>query len=205
MRIFTLVIFFVFLATGAVVQADTTGNRYTSYAGFKLGEVNLAAVQMKLGNAALIETGDAGEYKASICYVINGGVVLFIAGEINGQQHNLGAFSLAKTTDRQPCSKWPKDVPEPILEINSLRLGMSESEFSEKVGGNIHKEGGKVYAGFESRREMTKQEIQSFPKDTQVAISSGQQQKWFDVVVAIEATFNSEGLSQVEVWKTETW
>lgn len=205
MRISSLLILLVFLAVSLDAHAEDTGDRYTHFAGFELGALNLAAVQAKLAPATLVETGDAGEYAASICYSVNNGVVLFLAGEMDGPKHDLGAFGLARATDRQPCSKWPAHKPQPNLQINSLRLGMSEREFIKKVGGKIHKEGGRVYSSFESRRKMTAREIQALPKDFQETIRSGQQQGWYDVVVFVVATFKADELSHVEVWKSETY
>ena len=57
-------------------RAEDTGERFTSYAGFELGTGTLADVQNTLAPSQLVETGQAGEYIASVCYAVSGGVVI---------------------------------------------------------------------------------------------------------------------------------
>lgn len=193
-----------FASSQLACAEDTTGSRFTSFAGFQLGELNLAAVQARLGKATLIESGDAGEYEASICYLLSDGVVRFMAGEMDGPEHDLGAFSIAKSSTSHSCSNWPSGLPEPDLGLGGLRFGMSESEFADQLGSKTSKNGEKLSATFKSRRILTKREFQVLPKTRQLAISAGDEQSWYDVYVYIEATFEPEGLRQIDVWKSET-
>ncbi|MCE5263695.1 MAG: hypothetical protein LLG97_09195 [Deltaproteobacteria bacterium] len=185
-------------------EAEDVGARFTSFAGFDLGTVTLAGVQRRLGPAQLIETGDAGEYTASVCYTVPGGVVMFFAGELDGPEHGLGGFGFAKETDRKPCSKWRTTLAVPNLVIGGLRLGLSVSEFTSIVGVPVRIEGQKYYAFFEGKRAMTKQEMQRLPQEVQGMVKTGKQQNHFDVVVSVVATFSAGRLQELRIWKTET-
>ena len=186
-------------------EAKDVGAKYTSFAGFDLGTVTLADVQRKLGPAQLVETGDAGEYTASICYTVSGGVVMFFAGELDGPEHNLGGFGFAKENDRTPCSEWTMSLSGPNLVIGGLHLGLSVSKFTRIVGVPVRIEGKKAYAFFEGKRTMTKKEIQRLPEELQGMVKTGQQQNYFDVVVSVVATFSAGRLQELRIWKTETF
>lgn len=202
MRTAIYVLFLGFLVFWGNAKAADTGAQFTSFAGFNLGTVKLDEVQKALGHAELVETGDAGEYTASICYKVRGGVILFLSGEIHGDY--LGGFGLAKKTDRQPCSKWPTKRAIPKLTIAGLHLGMSVSEFTQRIGAPVRKEGQNAYADFESERKLSQAEIQRLPDEVQKMIQAGKAQDYYDVIVSVKATFNKDRLSELLIWKTET-
>lgn len=204
MRILACSVCLAVLLLGSNAKAEDVGAKFTSFAGFELGTVTLADIQRALGSARVVETGDAGEYVASVCYSVPGGVVMFFAGELDGFNHNLGGFGFAKRTDRKPCSKWPKTPAVPDLVLGGLRLGISVSEFTRIVGVPVRVEGRKVYAFFEGKRTMTKEEIQREPQEVRAMIKTGEQQNYFDVVVSVVATFSNGQLQELSIWKTET-
>ncbi len=185
-------------------KAADTGVQFTSFASFNLGAIKLDEIQKTLGAAKLVETGEAGEYTASVCYTIQEGVILFLSGELDGPSHYLGGFGLAKATDRQPCSKWPSQRAMPKLTIAGLHLGMSLYEFTQQVGAPVRNEGRKAYAHFESKRQMRQEEIQRLPAEVQKMIQTGEQQNYYDVIVSITARFNKGQLEELHIWKTET-
>lgn len=200
-------VYFIFIALFVIsftVNAEGVGEKFTSFTGFELGAVRLADIQNKLGQVKILETGDAGEYTASVCYIVPHGVVLFFAGELDGQERNLGGFGFAKKTDRLPCLKWPAAVVAPDLVIGGLRLGLSVTKFTNIVGAPIQMEGNKAYAFFEGKRIMTNKEILRLPVEIQAMIKSGKQQNYFDVVVSIVAIFTNGHLTKLRIWKTET-
>ncbi len=146
------------------VKAESLGERFTTFAGFQLGAVKLSDIQNKLGAVKLVETGDAGEYIASVCYATPDGLVLFLAGELDGPEHTLGGFGFAKKSERKPCGNWPATLAAPALYIGGLRLGITLKEFTNIVGTSVHVEGNKAYAFFESSRSMTKKKLLVFRK-----------------------------------------
>jgi len=192
------------LLISITVRAQDVGDKFTSFAGFQLGSVNLANIQSKLGTAKVVETGDAGEYTASVCYAVPNGVVLFFAGELDGPKHNLGGFGFAKKTERNPCSNWPSTPIAPALDIGGLRLGLNLKEFTNIVGASVRMEGNKAYAFFESKRTMTEEETSRLPREVQAMVKTGEQQNYFDVVVSVVATFSQGRLVELRIWKTET-
>lgn len=192
------------LLISVTARAEGIGEKFTSFAGFQLGAVKLANIQDQLGATKVVETGDAGEYTASVCYAVPNGVVLFFAGELDGPEHNLGGFGFAKTTERKPCKNWPATLTVPALDIGGLRLGLTLKEFTNIVGALVHMEGNKAYVSFEGRRSMTEEETSHLPKEVQAMVKTGEQQNYFDVVVSVVATFAQGRLVGLEVWKTET-
>jgi hypothetical protein len=152
----------------------------------------------------LVETGDAGEYTASVCYSVPGGVILFLSGELDGRAHNLGGFGLARETDRGPCSTWPTTRAIPNLTIRGLHVGMSVPEFTRRIGAPVRIERQRAYAHFDSKWKMSLAERQRLPKEIQKMVQTGEQQNYYDVIVSIVATFNKVGLHELRVWKTET-
>nr|NJM04326.1 hypothetical protein [Desulfobacula sp.] len=204
MRKITCFICIFTLCLNVSAKAEDVGAKFTSFAGFELGTVTLTSVQAKLGPSKLVETGDAGDYTASICYAVPGGVIMFFAGELDGPEHNLGGFGFAEETNRKPCSEWPMTLGVPNLAIGGLCLGLSISEFTLIVGAPVHIEGKKAYAFFEGKRTITKREIQRWPEEVQGMVKTGQQQNYFDVVVSVVATFSAGRLQELRIWKTET-
>ena len=192
------------LFISATAKAEGVGEKFTSFAGFQLSAVKLIDIQNQLGAAKVVETRDAGEYAASVCYAIPNGVILFLAGELDGPEHNLGGFGFAKKTDRIPCGNWPATLTVPELDIGGLRLGLTLKEFTNIVGTSVHMEGNKAYAFFEGRRTMTEEETSRLPKKVQSMVKTGEQQNYFDVVVSVVATFVQGHLVDLRVWKTET-
>jgi hypothetical protein len=205
MRKIALLGFLPFFLYSFPVSAKYPGDKFTSFAGFELGTVNLSEIQNNLGKAKVVETGDAGDYTASICYIVPTGVVLFLAGEMDGPNHDLGGFGFARETDRQPCAKWPKSLAIPSLNLKGIRLGLSQKEFRSVVGTPVRLDGQKAYAAFESKRKMTKKEISRLPKDIQSEIKTGKLQDSVDVFVSLNATFSNGVLKELRVWKSETF
>ena len=185
-------------------KAEGLGDKFTSFAGFQLGAVKLADIQNQLGVTKVVETGDAGEYTASVCYTVPNGVVLFFAGELDGSEHYLGGFGVAKETERKPCGNWPATSTVPALDIGGLLLGLTLKEFTNIVVVSVHTEGNKAYAFFEGRRTMTEEEAARLPNEVQAMVKTGVQQNYFDVVVAVVATFTQGRLVELRVWKTAT-
>jgi len=192
------------LLISVTAKAAAVGERFTSFAGFQLGAVTLADIQNQLGTTKVVETGDAGEYTASVCYAVPNGVVLFFAGELDGQEHNLGGFGFTNKTEREPCGSWPTTLTAPALDIGGLRLGLTLKEFTNIVGTSVRMEGNKAYAFFEGRRTMTEEETSRLPREVQAMVKTGEQQNYFDVVVSVVATFAHGRLVELRVWKTET-
>src|SRR5690554_945360 len=172
MKILAYLVLVSALLASVTAQAEGVGEKFTSFGGFELGAVKLADIQNQLERVTVVETGDAGEYTASVCYVVPNGVVLYFAGELDGPEHNLGGFGFAKNTERQPCAKWPATLTAPDLFIGGLRLGLTLKEFTNIVGASVHMEGNKAYAFFEDKRTMTEEETSRFPKEVQAMIKA---------------------------------
>ncbi len=204
MNILTYIALATTLLIGTTAKAQNMGEKFTSFADFQLGTVKLSNIQDQLGVAEVVETGEAGEYIASVCYNTPHGVILFFAGELDGPEHDLGGFGFAKKTERKPCRNWSATSTAPTLDIGGLRLGITLKEFTDIVGTSVRVEGDRAYAVFESKEIMTEEEISHLSKEAQAMIKKGELQNYSDVLVSVIAIFSEERLVELNVWKTET-
>ena len=194
------------LMLSTTVNAQRTGERYASFAGFRLNVGTLADVRTALGSAKIIESGDAGEYKAQLCYRTARSTVTFLSGEMGGQTHHLLGFGVAETSssDRVNCPTWPAARAAPPVRIGNLRIGMSRSEFERRVGVKVQRDGPIETAFFSSTRKFTTADISAMPVEAQKAVAQGKSQGYFDVQIAVEGVFSQDRLSAIQVWKEET-
>lgn len=118
------------LAAANAAGAPDAGARFTRFAGFALGTDTLAGIRERLGPAPLVETGDAGDYAASLCYAIGTRVVTFVSTELGSASHRLLGVALGETPARGPCGTWPARVAVPAPALGRLRLGMTRSQFA---------------------------------------------------------------------------
>lgn len=204
MRVITFFVYCFILIFCTAAKAENTGAEFTSFAGFELGSVTLSDVQHKLGKARVVATGEAGEYTASVCYRVPTGVILFYAGEMDGPEHGLGGFGFARETKRQPCAPWPNSLARPELAIAGLRLGLTLDEFTRIVATPVQTDNNERYAFFESKKTMSKEDLSRLPKTVQAMIRKGEQQDYFDVVIAVIGRFVDGHLVELRVWQTET-
>ena len=200
------IVFLLFLLASLAQSAlaQDSGAKFTSFAGFRLGTVTLSDVQKKFGKAKLIETGEAGEYEAAICYRTNLGLVYFLSGEMGGSELDLLAFGVSDSDKTKPCSPFPKKWPSPRLELAGLHLGMTKAEFERVITTKVEWNGNIGRAFYQSKRAMTSAEIDAQSDDVRRMISTGVQQDYFDVLVSVVGTFSEGKLVDFRVWKIES-
>ena len=193
------------LLFGSTVQAESSGDRFTSFSGFNLGETTFSEVQAKIGITSIVHTGDAGKSLSSLCYAVDSlGYISFLAGELDGPEKYLGGFYISNRPSRVPCSPWLRRVPKQSLNIGGLRLGMTVSEFKTTVGVPVRWAATQGIASFESKRSMSVAELAKLPPKMQAQNAHGKIQHYYDVVITISATFEFGKLREFRVWKTET-
>ncbi len=185
-------------------SAQSDGSRFTVFAGFDLGKVTLGQIAKALGAAKLVESGDAGEDEAKICYRAPTGLVYFLSGEMGGRNHQLLGFGISSNDATRPCATFPINRAPKTLNLGGLRLGQTKVAFSRVVATNVQWEGNIGRAFIESKRPMTSAEMDRLPKDVKDATLAGQMQNYFDVVVSVVGTFSGDKLIEFQVWKVET-
>lgn len=87
------------------------GSKFTSFAGFKLGRVNFAEVQRRLGPAQLIDAVDldgSGHPTDAVCYRTQAGLVYFLTNDLGGPENELLGFDLTRGDSTGPCADWPR-------------------------------------------------------------------------------------------------
>jgi hypothetical protein len=200
------IVFLIFLLASHAqpALAQDSGAKFTSFAGFRLGTVTLSDVQKKLGKAKLIETGEAGEYEAAICYRTDLGLVYFLSGEMGGSELDLLAFGISGSDKTKPCSPFPTKWPSSRLELAGLRLGMTKAQFERVVATKVEWNANIGRAFYQSKRSMKSSEIDAQPEDVRRMISTGEQQDYFDVLVSVVGTFAEGRLIDFRVWKIES-
>jgi hypothetical protein len=189
-------------ALPAIAQSD--GAKFTTFAGFELGKVTLGQIAEHLGPSKLLESGDAGEYEAKICYRTNAGLVYFLSGEMGGPEHDLLGLAVSRSDTTKSCPRFPANRAPKQLNLGGLRLGLTKAEFSRVVAINIQWEGDIGRAFFESKRTMSPAEIEKLPQDVKAATLAGKMQNYFDVVVSVIGIFSGDRLIEFSVWKVET-
>jgi hypothetical protein len=122
------------LAAAAVGSGGQAGEQFTELLGFRLLQAKLADVQKRLGSVELEQSGDAGEYLATLCYVDRRvhTTVLFKSGEMGGPDHELLGFELRRYDDRTDLACRSLDSSEtavPVLQLGPLHLGMMRDAY----------------------------------------------------------------------------
>jgi hypothetical protein len=173
------------LSTGPAL-AGTPGSQFTSMAGFHLGAVTLAQVATELGPATLSESGDAGEYTASVCYRTPAGAIYFLSGEMGGADHDLLGIGISTldSSRAKSCATWPSSRSLPELSIGGIHLGMSRAAFARAAQGKV------LWSG----------ELASITFDSDKL----EQQGHVDVSISLQATFAAGKLVDLRSWKIES-
>jgi hypothetical protein len=193
------------LLAAGMSQACEPGDTFTRFAGFELESgTKLADVQAALGPARVVETGDGGEYEASICYALPDADVTFQSGEIGGGEDLLGVM-LSRTDPKRTCTPWPANSPAPTASLGGIGLGIDKQAFAAAVGAPLRWEGKHAYATFASRRPMTAAEIARFPADQREHLAVHPQGAYYDASVTVGGRFVDGRLVELSAWKIETY
>lgn len=196
-------LFIILLLIPASVLA-TDGEDLTEVLGIRIArDTTLADIQKKLGQAQVVETGDAGEYKAAICYHLPKcqTQVEFWSSELGGPEHDLIGFTLSRSKSRSSvCSELIIDECANVKVPRGVKLGMTLDEYKEVVGSDVKLEGSFYQKAIERREPMTKAErtklMKSYPDIPD--------DLYWDIVIFIRGAFRSDILDILEVSKTET-
>jgi hypothetical protein len=198
----TLFIILILIIPSSVLA--TNGEDLTEVLGIRIArDTTLADVQKKLGYTQLVETGDAGEYKATICYFSPKcqTQVDFWSDELGGPEHDLIGFTLSRRNNASSvCSELAIGDCASLKVPRGVRLGMTLDEYKKAVGSDVKLEGSFYQKAFESREPMTKAErtklLKSYPDIPD--------DLYWDIVIFIRGAFRSDILDILEVSKTET-
>ena len=200
----TCLVFTLLILQGTPVIAAQNGDEYKSFLGFTLNKVILSDIQKKIGNSKLIEKGDAGEYEASICYVVPSGYkISFLSGELGGRDHLLLGYSVRKQdteTDHDCYQLNTENAREFKPQVGKLRISMTKKEFTRAFGEKIKWSKDTGMVSYESRRRMTEQEIQELSKKWPAI----KEYPYYDTIISLTATFKGNILCEFFIWKTET-
>jgi hypothetical protein len=189
------------LAASPSAAPQPPGEQFTELMGVRLLNVTLADVQARLGKADLAESGDAGEYLATICYLdpSTRTTVVFKSGEMGGPNHELLGFEVREyshLTDAG-CPPLPSgDGTPPSLGIGPLHLGMTQEAFGLALGGLRELTGRGIGRVFERTQPMTPEELVRCPPCADYPYS--------DIVIEVAGGFRADALVSVSVWKTLT-
>ena len=167
-------------------------------------DITLADVQKKLGNVQLVESGDAGEYKATICYFLPKcqTQVDFWSDELGGPGHDLIGFTLSrKNISSAVCSELAIGECSSLKVPRGVRLGMTLEEFKMAVDTDIKLEGSFYQKVFERREPMTEAEQTRMLKEHP---DISRDDLYWDIVIFVRGAFRSGALDILEVSKTMT-
>jgi len=183
-----------------------SGEKITKLLGVQVGKtMTLRDVQKSLGNAPIIETGEAGEYKATVCYYVPNcqAKVEFWSDELGGDKHYVIGFTLTRTTESaKTCRMLTLDNCARLRLENGIHLGMQIGKFRKVLGGPIEIIEDFYQMTFESRKPMTEKERSTISKRLSSPLPTG---LIWDIIVHIRGTFTTSGLDVLEVSKTQTF
>ncbi len=200
--LFITVLAFSLIATSLPSRAEDV-SQFTKFAGFQLeSKLPLSEVEKRIGKANLIETGEAGEYEAKICYTTPNGVVSFLSSEMGGPDHELLGFSIANRTQESEstCRKPNPDKIPSDLTIGGIRLGMTQQEFTATLGSKVQWKGNTGRYHIQITEPLSPEELERVKK-----LWSGiVERPYADVLVSIIGTFENGALIEYQIWKIST-
>jgi len=183
------------LAATVTAAAGDSGAQFTSFAGVTLDDATtLADVTTRFGKASLQESGDAGGYEASVCYVTKKALVSFRSHEMGGSKHRVLGFAISTLRGAHHCANAPAELEEVKLEVGGVKLGMTRKQFSKRVGETTLTEGMHCHF-FENQVPMTEAEAK--------ATANGGQD-YFDETISVCGTFERDILVEYLVWRIRT-
>ena len=183
------------LAATVTTAAGNSGAQFTSFAGVTLDETTtLADVTTRFGKTSLLESGDAGGYEASVCYITKKALVSFRSHEMGGPEHRVLGFAISTLRGAHHCAKAPAALEEVELEVGGVKLGMTRKQFSNRVGDAKPTEGMLCHF-FENKVPMTEAEAKA-------AGIGGQ--SYFDETISVCGTFERDVLVEYLVWRIRT-
>jgi hypothetical protein len=203
MRKMNLIFFLLMLIPTAALA--TNGEDLTEVLGIRIAQhTTLSGIQKKLGQAQLVETGDAGDYKAAICYNLPKcqTKVEFWSSELGGPEHDLIGFTLSRSTNSSSvCAEFAIDDCGSLKVPRGVKLGITLDQYKEAIGSDVQLEGSYYQKAFERRQPMTEAErrkmLESHP-------DLSLEELYWDIVIFIRGAFRSGTLDTLEVSKTET-
>jgi hypothetical protein len=189
------------LAAVAPGSGEHPGEQFTELLGFRLLQAKLADVQRRLGSVELSETGEAGEYLASLCYTDRRAhtTVLFKSGEMGGPDHELLGFELRRHADPTDSKCRPIESSAGAvhsLQLGPLHLGMTRDAYAQALGELQELSGRGTGRVFERRQPMTQEELARCPQCAPYP--------FWDVVIEVFGEFRNGVLVRLSVWKTVT-
>ena len=179
------------VTTAPLCFAQKPGEQFTHFFNFSLGFGTLADIAATVAPTQIKTTGEAGEFVASIFYRTPEGVVAFLAGEMDGVEHSLSGFWVARDEVTGPCDLWPAGKTPPPLVIGQVRLGMTLSEFKRVIDRPITWADGWVMVAFESARKLLPEKLARLPSsEVQGMMKQGQMQDHIEIIVSVSARFS---------------
>lgn len=194
--------------TATVAVAAQPGEEFTRPLGFELESITtLGDVQKKLGPAELTETGDAGGFLATVCYVMPDSktVLSFESGELGGGGPNpyLEGFSMRVLSGAPPAACFPlaAAVAKKLnLSVGGLYLGMSKKEFKKVLGKTTVNDEGALEQVFERREKLSHKEIKQLHSVGVLHPYLGD----LDVLITVDGKFEGNKLVYLSIWKVKT-
>ena len=187
------------------VALATNGEDLTEVLGIRIAQdTTLSEIQKKLGQAQLVETGDAGEYKAAICYCSPNcqTKVEFWSSELGGPEHDLIGFTLSRSKNSSSvCAELAIDDCGSLKVPRGVKLGMTLDQYKEAVGSDVQLEGSYYQKAFEKRQPMTEAERR---KMLEAHPDLSLEELYWDIVIFVRGAFRSGTLDNLEVSKTVT-
>ena len=199
-RLLTLLI----MVPAIAIAGSQDAERFTHIAGVNLSDLPaLEELQKLFGMSSIVESGDAGNYDARICYRTSNekAVVEFFHGEVNWR------FVLRRPEPKDQKCPISKKLELRRLSIAEVSLGMDEAKYRRIMGKPYKETSNRLEYHFKYVHTLTdkelKQMVERNRKNGYPPGNSEDLRRW-DVGIYISAVFTKDHLASFTVSRTET-
>lgn len=145
---------------------DASG-KFEALLGFTLNQANLGEITQRLGATKRFDVPD-GHYEYAVCYQAKDSnqIVIFSSSlEFGGNESELLDFSVQEANQSHfPCAV--STIKSALLQLDGLRLGISEDAFQAAVGGGAERnENGDLECHLDTTRPLSAAELKQIAPD----------------------------------------
>ena len=193
------------LVLAGVAEAAPQGaEKFTHIATFSLADLpTFDALAKTFGPSAVIESGDASEYDARVCYksLDNSMVVAFFHGEVHW------GFTLRTPGPDDARCPASAELTANVANIAGVTLGMKRKDYERLVGRPSRVDAQHVEHDFQYVHVLSDEQLgeqtDRARKNGYKNVNPEDYRRW-DVIISLDAAFKNERLASFTVTRVET-
>jgi hypothetical protein len=192
------------VSASAFAAPPEQAERFTQIAGFNLANLpTFEALAHVFGSSPVVESGDASEYDARVCYRSQDGsrVVEFFHGEVHW------GFTLRTPTKTPHKCSASRALTAEVTNVAGVTLGMMKKDYVAAVGHPTKATTQRIEHEFQYVHVLTDKELSDLTdrmrKNGYEDINPEDSRRW-DVLITLKGTFRNERLDSFTVTRVET-